>query len=111
MISVCSNDERVKTYPFWKTLHGIAASYYVKEKFNIADNKVLNAIANHVIPVQDVDEVSMALYLADKLEDTRDSYRIDNIEYYKKLSLTNLKQAYIETRNAYLDFEDKKKTN
>lgn len=50
--------------------HSWVAKYYLKEKLNFHNSRILNAIYNHTI-CQSRDKLSMILYIADKREPLR----------------------------------------
>lgn len=52
-------------------LHGRAAAVVMKEKFNITDEQVLQAVSVHVTGMQGMNDYSKVLYIADKVEPGR----------------------------------------
>lgn len=85
------------------TKHSFVAKYYIKEKLNYHDTKVLNAIYNHTI-CNSRDKLSLILYIADKREPLRKIE--DNIldiaykDLYKAYDLLNIDvKEYIEANN------------
>lgn len=94
--------EKLKTnaYPVY---HSWVAKYYLKEKCNFHDKRILNAIYNHTI-CNSRDKLSIILYIADKREPLRniddgiiESAKKDLMGTYKKLCLDV--ERYIKSKN------------
>lgn len=81
-------------YPTTHTLHGLASAQYAKKYFNIRDEDILNAIANHVIKSEKPSVLDMVIYCADKLEPARTAADVKNRLDYVKLAKTNLELAF-----------------
>jgi predicted HD superfamily hydrolase involved in NAD metabolism len=83
-------------YPTVHTLHGEASAIHAKTNFNIHDQQILNAIANHVRPPKNPDILSMIIYCADKLEPARTKSDVSNRLYYVRLSKQDIKRCFNE---------------
>ncbi len=83
-----------KKFPIWHTLHGLAAKSYIEKHFNIYDEEVLNAVANHVIPSNNMQILDKIIYLADKLEPKRTKSDIPNRRKLLKLAFKDINLAY-----------------
>lgn len=70
--------------------HSFSAKYYIREKLNLHDKDILNAIYNHTICFSK-DRLSLILYIADKREPLRkiedDILEIAKKDLYKAFSL------------------------
>ena len=82
-------------FPTIHTLHGLSAANYIKDKFNITNKLILEAIKNHVIPPKKCSKLSKILYCADKLEPNRTKEDVSNRIKYLKLTKTNINQCFL----------------
>ncbi len=71
-------------------LHGLLASYYIKEELNIDDEDVINAVKNHTAGRADMSRLEKIIYLADMIEDGRDFPGVGKL---RELSEKNLDEA------------------
>ncbi|AIV03661.1 putative nicotinate-nucleotide adenylyltransferase [Candidatus Malacoplasma girerdii] len=99
-----------KLYPTIHTMHGLAASIYIKRHFFVNDKKVLSAIKGHVLgnknwSIKKNNTLEMILYCADKLEPHRTkediSDRIGLLKLAKKDLDLAYKTIYEETTSKY----------
>lgn len=81
-------------YPTIHTLHGIASSIYAQQHFNITDQEVIDAIANHVVPPKECTTLDKIIYLADKLEPSRTNEQVPNRKKILKLAYKDVNQAF-----------------
>ena len=95
ILKVCKQYDK-HIYPTWHTLHGLAASIVIQDKFYVRDREIINAVKNHVIPNGNIDRLSKIIYLADKLEPNRTEQDIPNRKKYLKLACKNLDKAFDE---------------
>lgn len=88
-----------------KILHGYIGAYMMKTQYLFTNQTIINAVARHTKPydyckLEDLTNLDMALYCADKLEPTRTEEDCHNIEYYRNLLKINLKQCFVELYDA-----------
>jgi nicotinate-nucleotide adenylyltransferase len=96
IIELTKNDPTFSKYPNVKTLHGLASAYYAKQNFQVNDEEVLDAITDHVIPKRKSPNLTMLLYVADKLEPSRKKYsNLTNTDKYRKLAESNLQKCFL----------------
>lgn len=79
-----------KKYP--KLLHGVAASYILKNKFNVFDDDVLESVSFHVSGKINFCDLGKCLFLADKIEPNRPQ---STTEYREKLMLLSLNKMFL----------------
>lgn len=86
-------------YPI-KVKHSFTCKYYLKDKFNLHDSDVLNAIYNHTI-LNSNDKLSLILYIADKREENRhiddEVYEVAKKDLKKAVRL--IKEKWVEKHN------------
>lgn len=80
----------IKQYP-GPMLHAFSASEYVKE-LNVTDEKIIDAIKYHIFGKIDMSPEIMILVVSDFSEENRTHKEAKEVY---KLSLTNLKEAYL----------------
>ena len=68
-------------------LHGFAGASFVKKRFNITDELILNAIRYHTIGRIQMTIIDKIVYIADAIEDGRDYPGVDEIRNLAKTSL------------------------
>ena len=90
---ICSKVD-TSGYPTWHTLHGLAASIVMEDKYGIRDREVLNAVKNHCIPSKNIDTLGKIIYLADKWEPQRTEEDIPNRNKYLELADHDIDEAY-----------------
>ncbi|MBC8584372.1 bis(5'-nucleosyl)-tetraphosphatase (symmetrical) YqeK [Youxingia wuxianensis] len=76
-----------------KTWHGMAACGYIKETLDIQDMDILNAVRYHTIARGKMSLLEEIIYMADLTSDDRD---YEDVEHFRLLAKTNLKQAMKE---------------
>ncbi|MDR3249967.1 MAG: bis(5'-nucleosyl)-tetraphosphatase (symmetrical) YqeK [Mycoplasmataceae bacterium] len=91
IVALSKKNKEFKKYPSIKSLHGIASAHYAKNKLDINDTEILDAVSNHVISKKNVSMLSMILFIADKLE----SSKITNVEKYKILAENNIRKCFL----------------
>ena len=62
-------DEMYERIP--QLLHGAAAALIAREKFDVNDGEVLEAICYHTVPKPHMSDLAKIIYIADKIEKTR----------------------------------------
>lgn len=87
-----------------KVWHGYSAAEYLKRKYNIVDEDILNAIRYHTTGEENIGELELIIFLADYLEPGRGditNIKIDDIQKHglEKISLCVLDET-IEYLNA-----------
>lgn len=71
--------------------HQFVSYYLIKNKFNIKDKNILNAVLYHTTGNKNMDSLSKIVYLSDKIEPTRG---YDSSEMIKQ-SMSNYKNGFI----------------
>jgi predicted HD superfamily hydrolase involved in NAD metabolism len=79
-------------YQTSELLHGFAGAEYVKEKFKITDEEILDAIRYHTIGKKNMGLVSKIVYIADAIEDKRNW---PGVEHARELAAEDLDEAII----------------
>lgn len=97
---------KIRNYISYKVLHAPVGAFIVQKHFFINDKNVLDAISNHVIPV-DESTLTKIIYCADKL-DIRKDWVIPNRDKLLELSKINLNEAFLEIKNIIQNIESKK---
>ena len=88
--------------------HGFAAAYIMKEKFNIQDQDVLDAIAYHTTGHKNMNRLAKIVYLADMIEKGRD---FPGVEQLRRLACMDLDQAMLQaTKNTIQHLLDSEET-
>ena len=62
-------DEMYESIP--QLLHGAAAALVARDKFDVNDEQILEAICYHTVPKPHMSNLSKIIYVADKIEKTR----------------------------------------
>lgn len=99
-------------------LHGLAGAIIAKEKFEIFDEEILNAIIYHTTGKENMNLLEKIIYLADYIEPLRDFPSVDEL---RKVTLRNLDEGlimsfnntiqYVISRNQLLHFNTVKARN
>lgn len=63
-----------------EVIHSVTSSIIVKEKFNIVDEEILNAIKYHTTGYPNMDLLTKVIYVADAIEETR---KYDGVKYLR----------------------------
>lgn len=74
-------------------LHALTGAYLTEHEYGVHDPDVLHAIASHTTGKPGMTLLDMAVYLADKIEPTRESYPL--LETVRSVAQTSLTQAMI----------------
>ena len=74
-------------------LHGKLAAEFVKFRFNIFDEDLLNALTYHTSGYKDFGVYGKLLFLADSLEETRNYPKVN---YLRELAFKDINLAYFE---------------
>ncbi|MDR2828983.1 MAG: bis(5'-nucleosyl)-tetraphosphatase (symmetrical) YqeK [Mycoplasmataceae bacterium] len=94
ILKLMENDAKIKKFPNVRTMHGVAAAHYAEQTFGVTDKEILDAISMHVIPNKKCSQLSMIIYLADKLEPSRTKYQNLDRKALLLLAKINLKKAF-----------------
>ena len=90
-------------------LHSIAGAYLALDRYNIADDEILQAIACHTTGKPGMTRLDMVVYLADKIEPTRESYPLlDKVRMIAPLSLEKAMLTSMEGTVSHVQKGDKK---
>jgi predicted HD superfamily hydrolase involved in NAD metabolism len=85
-------------------LHGAAGALIAKEKFDIEDEEILEAISYHTVPKPGMCDLAKILYVADKIERTRtfddlkeirDAVGKESLDYVFLMTLKRVKLSHI----------------
>jgi len=82
-------------------LHSYVGVYFAKEKFNITDPEILNAIKYHTTGRKNMGIIEKIVYLADAIEPKRDYPYVEKI---RDLSLINLDKAILLEVNKKIEY-------
>lgn len=85
--------------------HGFLASIIIQEKFDIDNEDIINAVANHTFGNRDMSKLEKIIYLADSLELGR-SY--EGIEDLRDLAFISLESALLKVCESTLLYELKR---
>lgn len=101
-----NNEDLLKSPKAW---HGYTGSIMLKEKFNIDDEQILNAVKYHTLGHVNMDNVAKVVFIADFLDPQRENL---NLPFYnslindKKLPLDEVLFEVIKDNVAYLKSKD-----
>ena len=84
-------------------LHGKAASVLLKNEFNVTNDDLLEAVANHTFGKPNMCNLAKILYVADKIEPGRPQVNQSYLEKLEKMSLNELVQYILEENISYLN--------
>ncbi|MGH3087254.1 MAG: bis(5'-nucleosyl)-tetraphosphatase (symmetrical) YqeK [Rubrobacteraceae bacterium] len=76
-----------------KLLHGPVAAEFASRELGVADEEILDAVREHTVGKAKMSELSLALYLADKIEPARD---YPSVERIRALAKKDLREATTE---------------
>ena len=85
-----------------KLLHGRAAAVYMKEKFEITDFEILEAVAHHTSGKIGMCDLAKIIFLADKIEPGRPQSTEEYRENLLKLDLPSLFLSVLNENYEYL---------
>ena len=88
-------------------LHGRAASVVLKNEFEVKNNDVLEAVANHTFGKPKMCNLAKILYVADKIEPGRPQVTQEYLEKLEKKSLNELVSYVLEENIDYLNKKGK----
>lgn len=89
-------------------LHGRAAAVLLKEKFNIRDEDVIQAVAVHTLGGIDICNLAKVIYSADKIEPGREQSTDEYRARLFAMSLNELTLFVVEENMEYLKSKGKK---
>ena len=81
-----------------KLLHGKIGAFLAKEKYGF-NERITDAIKFHTETVPEMDNLSKIVYVADKIEDTRVSDKVD-LDKQREVAMQNLDDAVIMIHEA-----------
>ena len=84
-------------------LHGKAASVLLKNEFNVTNDDLLEAVANHTFGKPNMCNLAKIMYVADKIEPGRPQVNQSYLEKLEKMSLNELVQYILEENISYLN--------
>ena len=89
-------------------MHSIVGAYLAAEVYGVEDPDILRAIACHTTGKVDMTPLDMVVYLADKIEPTRESYpTLEKVRVLAKLSLERAMLASMEGTRDFVRKGDK----
>ncbi|HBU00761.1 MAG: Metal dependent phosphohydrolase [Thermotoga petrophila] len=83
--------ELERTHPV--LLHGKVAAEFLKRRFNVEDEEVLNAVAYHTSGHVSFGTVGQILFIADSLEFTRDFPGVNEL---RRIAFRNLEEGFFQ---------------
>ena len=83
-------------------LHGRAAAVLLKEKFEVLDPEILEAVANHTSGIIGMCDLTKCLFLADKIEPGRPQSTKEYREGLLAMSLNGMLYSVLEENYEYL---------
>lgn len=81
--------------------HGLVATIIMKEKMEIEDIDVLNAVEYHTTGRNNMSILEKVIYLADIIEPLRNFKQVENL---RKLALIDIDKAMIESLNSTIQY-------
>lgn len=88
-----------------KLLHGALAAEMARRELGVEDRDVLKAVREHTVATAGMTELSLVLYLADKIEPARDYPSVGKI---RKMSQNSLRNATAEALRRSIAFNDER---
>lgn len=86
-------------------LHGKTAAEIVKNKYNICDEEILDAIRYHTLARKDMTIVDKIIFVADYTEPNRD--KAEDLSFIRKLSYEDIDLAVIAILESVLNYLQK----
>jgi len=84
-------------------LHSVTGAYLAQHQYGVSDPEIIQAIAAHTTGRPGMTKLDMAVYLADKIEPTRQSYPLlDMVRVMARLSLERAMTASMEGTANYV---------
>ena len=88
-------------------LHGKASSVLLKNEFDVTNDDLLEAVANHTFGKPNMCNLAKILYVADKIEPGRPQVNQSYLEKLEKMSLNELVKYILEENISYLNKKGK----
>ena len=89
-------------------LHSVAGAALARDKYGVTDEEILDAIAAHTTGHAEMSALAMVVYLADKIEPTRQSYpTLDKVRMLASLSLERAMLCSLEGTMAHVQSKGK----
>ena len=88
-------------------LHGKASSVLLKKEFDVTNDDLLEAVANHTFGKPNMCNLAKILYVADKIEPGRPQVNQSYLEKFEKMSLNELVKYILEENISYLNKKGK----
>nr|WP_307774811.1 bis(5'-nucleosyl)-tetraphosphatase (symmetrical) YqeK [uncultured Cetobacterium sp.] len=104
LVNICTTHFEKETKKFLyvgQILHGFASAYIAKEKFNINDSDILNAIIYHTTGRENMSLIEKIVYIADAIEPERNYSYVNEI---RDLCLIDLDQAILFETNRKIEY-------
>lgn len=86
-----------------KLLHGAVASEIARAELGVEDEEVLQAVREHTVGGENMTDLSLVLYLADKIEPARDYPSVGGIRETAELDLREATAEALRRSIAYND--------
>lgn len=83
-------------------VHGPIGAEMVKEKFNIYDEEILNAIRYHTVANRNMTKFDMVIYIADVIEPNRREF--EGMSEIRKLAYIDIEKAMLVSLNYSLKY-------
>ncbi len=90
-----------------KLLHGSVAAEMARRELGVEDEEVLDAVREHTVGKAGMGDISLALYLADKIEPERDYPSVERIREMAKDDLRDAAAEAVRTAVAYSEMRGK----
>lgn len=91
----------INTYNLGELLHGFAGAIYARNRFNIEDMDILNAIRYHTIGRKGMSDLEKLIYIADAVEETR---TYPHVEKIRKIAFENLDKAILMETDRKIEY-------
>lgn len=91
-------------------LHSVAGAALARDKYGVNDPDILDAIYGHTTGHANMSPLAMVVYLADKIEPTRQSYpTLDKVRLLASMSLERAMLCSVEGTAAHVESKGKGK--
>ena len=87
-------------------LHSKLGAYFAKNKYDIEDEDIINAILFHTTGRPNMSKLEEIIFIADYIEPYRN--RADNLDIIRKLAYKDIKKAILKATQDTLDYLRKK---
>lgn len=91
----------VNTYSLGELLHGFAGAIYSRNRFNIEDMDILNAIRYHTIGRSGMSDLEKLIYIADAVEETR---KYPYVEEIRAMAFESLDKAMLMETDRKMEY-------